>query len=104
MSLTSPDITFPSRTAKDDEKLRSVRSLREMGESFLQSQSGYQDIDEAISLIMGDPEGPIPEGQSDANFNQIKSQIMEIVATYANIRPVDGCETENSKYDTHCEV
>jgi hypothetical protein len=100
----SPDIRFPARTAKDEEKLRSVRSLREMGESFLQSQSGFQDIDEAISLIMGDPEGPVPEGQSDANFNQIKSQIMEIVSTYANIRPVDGCETENSKFDRHCEV
>lgn len=94
----------PAASASDDEKLRWGKRLIGWGEAYLRTQTAFQDIPQAISVLMGDPEDRFPDGRSNVQINFQKRLGHEIVANLSNTRPISGCETFNHDLDDQVEI
>jgi hypothetical protein len=78
-----------------DKILAWVKEALTQGMTFLKSQRAYKDIDKAMDIIADSEDEFIPKSRSRMRYNRLKRQIREVVATEANIRPLDGFSTDN---------
>jgi hypothetical protein len=95
----------PSCHAGEKERLAWIaQSVRE-GETYLQSQRAYVDIDRAIDVINGteDNEKRL-DNLSRVRVNRLKRQIREVVATLANLRPLWGFKSDNPQFENQTEI
>jgi hypothetical protein len=98
------DYLAPRFTAKSDDKLGWLREATEEGEAFLKSQRSWRDVDKAIELIDGRGSDRLPRNQSDLHINMTKRDVRESVATLANMRPLWGYKTDNSRFKQLTEI
>lgn len=89
----------PPKEANEDRKLGWLKEAFEEGNSFNKNQRAFTNIDQAIDIISGLSENPVPTALSDINVNLIKRQAREIVATLSNLKPMWGYTTKNPAYD-----
>jgi hypothetical protein len=99
-----PDYRIPPREATEDRRLGWLREALQTGESYLQSQRAYGDIDRAIEIIGSTEAEQIPKYLSRVRVNRIKRQIREIVSVLSDLRPLWGYRTDNKPYESHVFV
>lgn len=69
------------------------------GESILQAEPAYNEIDKSIAYIMGDQIDPRrPKDLAGINDNRTKKIILETVAALTDIHPLFGFKTFNLKF------
>lgn len=95
---TTPDETYESGVLKwvDDRVLE--------GESILRDEPAYDEIDKAISYIMGDQLTRRPEGLANCPDNRLKNILNQTVAALTDIHPLFGFKTYNPKFKDHESV
>ena len=89
--MPSADYTtyrYPAQGADTQDLLGRLNDGRTQGETFLQSQRGYEDMDQAIDIIAGTNDRRRPASLSRISPNVLKRNIREIVASLSNIRPM----------------
>lgn len=96
---------FPDRNAAEKEKLGCLQEYVREGETYLQGQRAYSDIDRAIDVINGneDDEKRL-DNLSRVRVNRLKRQIREVVATLSNMRPLWGYKSDNSLFEHQTEI
>ncbi len=94
----------PPEGAAESEKLAWFKRTLNEGDAMLRTQSAYQYIPKAISIIMGDQEEVIPEGRSNVQVNFQKRIIYEVIANLSNTRPISGFDTFNHEWDNQSDI
>jgi hypothetical protein len=103
INTSSKQYLCPPASDKDEVFKWAKRAITEK-DVFLRTQTAYQDIPKAISILMGDPEDRFPDGRSNVQINFQKRLGMEIVANLSNTRPISGYETLNSEFDPQVDI
>jgi hypothetical protein len=98
------DYICPRAAAPDAEKITFVEKVVAEGESFLQQQSPYGDIQKSLDIMRGKTDEKIPEKLSKVSSNRLKRQVREIVASMANLRPMWGYKSDNPRYEEQAQV
>lgn len=94
----------PPASTADTDKLGWVKRTITEGEAHQRTQSAFQWIPRAISIIMGDQEEVIPEGRSNVQVNFQKRLLHEIIANLSNTRPISGFDTFNHEWDAQADI
>ena len=105
--MPSADYTtyrYPAQGADTQDLLGRLNDGRTQGETFLQSQRGYEDMDQAIDIIAGTNDRRRPASLSRISPNVLKRNIREIVASLSNIRPMWNFKNDNRDYDDHSAI
>ncbi len=105
--MPSADFTtyrYPAQGADPQDLLGRLNEGRTQGETFLQSQRGYEDLDQSIAIIAGTDDRRRPASLSRINPNVLKRNIREIVASLSNIRPMWNFKNDNRDYDDHSAI
>lgn len=76
------------------------------GQTYLQSQTAYKDLDIAISVIANTIREAMPLGNkmSDIQFNRLKRQVREIISTLTNLNPRWDYETGNEDLEQQTSI
>jgi hypothetical protein len=103
MSIYRPDDLnktwqCPSFTMSPGERLEFCKSMKQMGETWVQSQPAFGDIPKAIDILSGRPNESTSETRSGINTARLKRDAREIVGTLANIRPFWGFSSDANVY------
>lgn len=88
----------PSFTASPSDRLEFCKSMKQMGETWVQAQPAFGDIPKAIDILSGRPAESTSETRSGINTARLKRDAREIVGTLANIRPFWGYSSDASVY------
>ena len=105
--MPSADYTtyrYPAQGADTQDLLGRLNDGRTQGETFLQSQRGYEDMDQAIDYVAGTSDRRRPASLSRISPNVLKRNIREIVASLSNIRPMWNFKNDNRDYDDHSAI
>lgn len=98
----------PIRSADEKTRLAYVLACVREGETYLQGQRAYKDIDRAVDLLNGDDEEEARRADgsqlSRVKVNKLKRAIRECIATLSNIRPLYGYKSDNPQYEHQTEV
>ena len=99
---TSDDDT----TAKYElELLRWVQAAVQDGDSILRSDPSYEDIDKAVSYVMGDQlDHRRPADLAAVCDNRLKNIVLQTVSALTDIHPLFGFKTGNSRFQSQSEV
>lgn len=97
-SYTCPSAWTPTGDSNHKNVLGWMSEAVQEGQRYLESQRGYDDIDNAISMIIGEDE-KISKALSHVKINLAKRDIAEIVATLSNIRMLGTIKTDNKELD-----
>lgn len=73
------------------------------GQRYLESQRGYDDIDSAFGVILGEDE-QLSKSLSHVRINLVKRDISEIVASLSNVRLLGELKTDNKDLDKQASV
>lgn len=93
-----PPARTPTGDSNDSNVHGWVTEAIQEGQRYLESQKGYDDIDLAINLIVGEDE-KISKALSHVKINMVKRDISEIVATLSNIRMLGEIKVDNKSLD-----
>lgn len=93
----------PSQNALEDSRLGWLKHAVQEGETFLENQSGYEDIKRGKEIIAGLFNAKLPEQLSRVNVNLQKRLIRDVVSTMSNLRPLWGYSTDNQQLDAQAE-
>ena len=104
MPSGNEDYRVPPASASPDEKLDWAKTQVQGGESFLESQRAYSDIEESRDIIAGAVKEKIPRSLSKVKSNRTKRQVRDIVGTLSNIRPTWSFKTDNENYSGQASV
>ena len=94
----------PSQNALEDSRLAWLKHAVEEGQTFLENQTGYEDIKKGKEIIAGLFNTKLPEQLSRVNVNLQKRLIRDVVATMSNLRPLWGYSTDNKQLDKQAET
>ena len=95
---------YPPAGTNPTDLLARLTDGRTQGETFLQSQRGYEDMDSAIDVIAGTADKRRPASLSRISPNWLKRAVREIVASLSNIRPMWNFKNDNRDYDNHSAI
>lgn len=104
MAEYTTDYKFPSfldrenaRTEKqyDGGLLGHCQKMRDYGKSFIESSGPYKEIDKALDILRRDTEPALAAGLSRISVNRIKRESRDIVASIANLRPMENARSHN---------
>ena len=104
MATGNIDYRVPPATADPDLKLDWAKTQVQGGESFLESQRSYSDMEEARDIIAGAVKEKIPRSLSKVKSNRTKRQVRDIVGTLANLRPTWNFKTDNENFSGQASV
>jgi hypothetical protein len=75
------------------------------GESFLRSQPGYNDIDNTISTIMGEPTDAMrPSSLSSLNVNQFGKIALDLKSAECDIKPFWDYKVSNKRFEQQAQL
>lgn len=94
----------PSTSAPEEYRLQFLKNAIAEGQSFLQNQVSYPDIQRAKDVIAGINTNKVSEQLSKINVNMEKRLIRDIVATMSNLRPLWGYSNDNPDLDHATEM
>src|SRR5215510_4865589 len=81
-----------------------VRSVS-AGNTYLQSQTAYKDLDTAVAVISNAIKDSLPSKKmSRVSFNRLKRQVREVISTLTNLNPRWDYETLNEDLDEQAEI
>lgn len=103
-SITQDDFICPSQSIPEDLRLRFLQAKVREGETFLQTQPGFEDIARAKEIIAGILDNKVSDQLSKINVNFEKRLIRDVVATMSNLRPLWGYSNDNPELDKNTEV
>lgn len=95
---------YPPQGTNPTDLLGRLNEGRTQGETFIQSQRGYEDMDGAIDIIAGNQGPRRPASLSRISPNVLKRNVREIVASLSNIRPMWNFKNDNRKFDSHTAI
>ena len=104
MAVDFTSYRYPPQGAETKDLLGKLNEGRMQGETFLQGQRGYEDMDGAIDIIAGTADKRRPASLSRISPNWLKRNVREIVASLANIRPMWNFKNDNPAYDSHAGI
>jgi len=79
----------------DDRVLRHSMLMRDWGKSFIEAQPPYREIDRSLDILRRDMEPNLAAGLSRISVNRIKRESRDIVASIANLRPMENARSHN---------
>lgn len=88
-------------TASGQDRLAWQEEMIQEGESWIQAQSAYKDIDKGVQVLSGSYNNPFvaePDYRSHIRTQRLKRDVREIVGTLANIRMSWGYGSDASFY------
>lgn len=88
---------MPSLESSNDTKLGWLKEAKQDGDSFLQNQRAWRDIDLGVDIISGDSYPRSVKGMSDLRIPMLKRDTREAVSTLANMRPIWGYKVDNEQ-------
>lgn len=104
MAVDFTNYRYPPKGAEDTDLLARLNEGKMQGETFLQGQRGYEDMDNAIDVIAGTADKKRPASLSRISPNWLKRNVREIVASLSNIRPMWNFKNDDKKYDDHSGI
>src|SRR5689334_4446517 len=75
----------PTFDSPDDMKIAWMNRSVSAGQTYLQSQTAYRDVDTAVAVIANTIRDMLPNKKmSRVQFNRLKRQVKEIISTLTN--------------------
>jgi hypothetical protein len=95
----------PKFDEPDEKKIAWMQRSVSAGQSYLQSQTAYKDIDTAVAVIANTIKDSLPSKKlSRVMFNRLKRQIKEIISTLTNLNPRWDYETFNETLQLQASI
>src|SRR5262245_24907417 len=78
----------PIWSEPEEKKVAWMQRSLAAGQTYLQSQTAYNDLDTAIAVIANTIKDTLPSKKlSRVQFNRLKRQVREIISTLTNLNP-----------------
>jgi len=97
--------TAPKWDEPEQLKIAWMQRSLSAGQTYLQSQTAYKDLDTAIAVIANTIRDSLPSKKlSRVQFNRLKRQVREIISTLTNLNPRWDYETQNEDLELQATI
>jgi hypothetical protein len=99
------DLPLQNADPYEKELLKWVEERILEGEAILKTDPAYDEIDKAISYIMGDQLDPRrPDGLASVVDNRLKNILLQTVAALTDIHPIFGIKSDNPNFQPQADL
>jgi hypothetical protein len=85
--------------------LRWIQAAVQDGDAILKSDPSYDDIDKAVSYVMGDQlDHRRPADLASISDNRLKHIVLQTVSALTDVHPLFGFKTNNARFQSQAEV